>query len=113
MRPPPGSSCRRVAFGADAPERRPVPVEAADRLAPSRLGPDLCGLAVRAEAPGLRIEVGPELRAAALPPVRLADGAEAYFLRAGARQNLVYAVQANPETGAGTVGVRLVHALTP
>ena len=112
LRPPPGSSCRRVAFGADPPERRAVPVEAEGRLAASRLAADLCGLAVRAEAPGLRVEVGPELRAAALPPVRLADGAQGYFLREGARQNLVYAVQAVPEAGAETSRARLVHALT-
>ena len=68
--------------------------------------------AVRAEAPGLRIEVGPELRAASLPPVRLADGAMAWFLREGSRQNLVYAVQALPEAGAGAPEVRLLHALT-
>ncbi|MEE7473185.1 hypothetical protein MPAR162_15315, partial [Methylorubrum populi] len=79
---------------------------------PSRLAPELCGLAVRAEAPGLRIEVGPELRGAALPPVRLADGAQGYFLREGARQNFVYAVQAIPEAGAPTPGSRLLHALT-
>lgn len=112
LRAPPGSSCRRVAFGADPPERRPVAVEAEGRLAPSRLAPELCGLAVRAEAPGLRIEVGPELRGAALPPVRLADGAQGYFLREGARQNLVYAVQAVPEAGAPTPDSRLLHALT-
>ncbi|GAB6844040.1 hypothetical protein HNR00_004510 [Methylorubrum rhodinum] len=111
LRAPAGSSCRRVAFGADAPERRPVPVETADRFAPTRLAPDLCGIAVRAEAPASRIEVGPELRAAALPPVRLADGAQGYFLREGGRQNLVYAVQAVTEAGAAS-GPRLVHALT-
>ncbi|WP_342152863.1 hypothetical protein [Methylorubrum sp. SB2] len=111
LRAPAGSSCRRVAFGADPPERRPVPVETAERLAPTRLTPDLCGLAVRAEAPGTTIDVGPELRAAALPPVRLADGAQGYFLREGGRQNLVYAVQAVTEAGAAS-GPRLVHALT-
>lgn len=117
LRAPPGSSCRRVAFGADPPERRPVAAESGDRLASTRLAPDLCGLAFGA-APGLRVEVGPELRAAALPPVRLADGAQGFFLREGGRQNLVYAVQALPEakafpeTGAAPPGDRLVHALT-
>lgn len=111
LRAPAGSSCRRVAFGADPPERRPVQAEAEDRLAPTRLAPDLCGIAVRAEAPGARIEVGPELRVAALPPVPLADGAQGYFLREGGRQNLVYAVQAVSEAGAAS-GPRLFHALT-
>ncbi|KQT59684.1 hypothetical protein ASG52_20060 [Methylobacterium sp. Leaf456] len=111
LRAPAGSSCRRVAFGADPPERRPVPVESGDRLAPTRLVPELCGIAVRAESPGLTVEVGPELRAAALPAVRLADGAQGYFLREGGRQNLVYAVQAVSEAGAAS-GPRLVHALT-
>ena len=116
LRAPPGSSCRRVAFGADPPERRPVAREDGDRLAPSRLVPELCGLAF-ATAPGLRLAIGPELRAAALPPVRLADGAQGYFLREGGRQNLVYAVQAlpeakaSPEAGAQAPGGRLVHAL--
>lgn len=116
LRAPPGSSCRRVAFGADPPERRPVAREDGDRLVPSRLVPELCGLAF-ATAPGLRLAIGPELRAAALPPVRLADGAQGYFLREGGRQNLVYAVQAlpeakaSPEAGAQAPGGRLVHAL--
>ncbi|KQQ14605.1 hypothetical protein ASF53_08175 [Methylobacterium sp. Leaf123] len=111
LRAPPGSSCRRVAFGAEQPERRPVTPESGDRLAPTRLVPELCGLAIAA-APGLRLEIGPELRAAALPPVRLADGAQGYFLREGSRQNLVYAVQARPEPGAARPGGRIVHALT-
>lgn len=111
LRAPPGSSCRRVAFGAEPPERRPVAPESGDRLTPTRLVPELCGLAVAA-APGLRLEVGPELRAATLPPVRLADGAQGYFLREGGRQNLVYAVQAQPEPGATQPGGRIVHALT-
>lgn len=116
LRAPPGSSCRRVAFGADPPERRPVARDDGDRLVPSRLVPELCGLAF-ATAPGLRLAIGPELRAAALPPVRLADGAQGYFLREGGRQNLVYAVQAlpeakaSPEAGAQAPGGRLVHAL--
>lgn len=116
LRAPPGSSCRRVAFGADPPERRPVARDDGDRLVPSRLVPELCGLAFAA-APGLRLAIGPELRAAALPPVRLADGAQGYFLREGGRQNLVYAVQAlpeakaSPEAGAQAPGGRLVHAL--
>ncbi|KAB7787064.1 hypothetical protein [Methylorubrum populi] len=116
LRAPPGSSCRRVAFGADPPERRPVARDDGDRLVPSRLVPELCGLAF-ATAPGLRLAIGPELRAAALPPVRLADGAQGYFLREGGRQNLVYAVQAlpeakaSPEAGALAPGGRLVHAL--
>lgn len=117
LRAPPGSSCRRVAFGADLPERRTVAVEDGDRLVPSRLVPELCGLAFAA-APGMRLEIGPELRAAALPPVRLADGAQGYFLREGGRQNLVYAVQAlpeakaSPEAEARRPGGRLVHVLT-
>ncbi|MEH3143815.1 MAG: hypothetical protein PGN34_00280 [Methylobacterium frigidaeris] len=115
LRAPAGSSCRRVAFGADPAERRPVPVEAGDRLVPSRLAPDLCGIAVRALLPGMRIEVGAELRDAALPAARLGDGAQAYFLREGARQNLVYAVQALPGEGSGAASssavIRLVHAL--
>ncbi|MGW5960496.1 hypothetical protein [Methylorubrum thiocyanatum] len=116
LRAPPGSSCRRVAFGADPPERRPVARDDGDRLVPSRLVPELCGLAF-VTAPGLRLAIGPELRAAALPPVRLADGAQGYFLREGGRQNLVYAVQAlpeakaSPEAGAQAPGGRLVHAL--
>ncbi|MGU3538034.1 hypothetical protein [Methylobacterium sp. A54F] len=105
---PARSSCRRVAFGADPPERRPVPAESEARLRPSRLTPELCGLAFRPAAPGGRIEVGPELRAASLPPTALDDGARAYFLREGARQNLVYAVQAVPEAGAAR---RITHAL--
>ncbi|MGU3668130.1 hypothetical protein ACLBX9_28415 [Methylobacterium sp. A49B] len=105
---PTRSSCRRVAFGADPPERRPVPQEAEGRLRPTRLTPELCGLAFRPAAPGGRIEVGPELRAASLPPSALDDGAQAYFLREGARQNLVYAVQAVPEAGAAR---RITHAL--
>jgi hypothetical protein len=117
LRAPPGSSCRRVAFGADPPERRPVESEGGERLAPTRLVPELCGLAIGA-APGLRLEIGPELRAAALPPIRLADGAQGFFLREGGRQNLVYAVHALPETkalpeaGAAPPDERLVHALT-
>ena len=110
LRAPAGSSCRRVAFGADPPERRPVPAESGDHLTASRLTPDLCGLAIGAE-PGLRVQVGPELRDAALPAVRLADGALGYFLREGARQNLVYTVQAVPEAGTGAVAGRLVHTL--
>ncbi len=74
LRPPAGSSCRRVAFGAEPPDRRPVSMETPDRFASTRLAPDLCGIAVRADVQGMRVEVGPELRAAALPPVRLADG---------------------------------------
>ena len=105
---PTRSSCRRVAFGADPPERRPVPEEAEGRLRPTRLVPELCGLAFRLAVPGGRIEVGPELRAASLPPSALDDGAQAYFLREGARQNLVYAVQAVPEAGAAR---RITHAL--
>ncbi|BAU89428.1 hypothetical protein MPPM_0823 [Methylorubrum populi] len=117
LRAPPGSSCRRVAFGADPPERRAVAPEGAERLAPTRLVPELCGLAIAA-APGLRLEIGPELRAAALPPVRLADGAQGFYLREGGRHNLVYAVhalpeaKARPEAGAAPPGERLVHALT-
>ncbi|KMO27190.1 hypothetical protein [Methylobacterium aquaticum] len=118
---PAGSSCRRVAFGADPPVRRPVPAEAPGRLRASRLAPDLCGLAFRAAVPGARVAVGPELAAAALPPTRLPDGAQAYFLREGARRNLVYTVQvmtgsadaypgaANPSATAD----RLVHGLVP
>ncbi|KAA0116677.1 hypothetical protein CIW48_27480 [Methylobacterium sp. P1-11] len=105
---PARSSCRRVAFGADPPERRPVPEEAEGRLRPTRLAPELCGLAFRSALPGSRIEVGPELRAASLPPSALNDGAQAYFLREGARQNFVYAVQAVPEAGAAR---RITHAL--
>ncbi|TFZ57486.1 hypothetical protein E4V01_14360 [Methylorubrum sp. Q1] len=111
LRAPPGSSCRRVAFGAEPAERRPVAPEDGDRLAPTRLVPELCGVAIAA-APGLRLEIGPELRAAALPPVRLADGAQGYFLRAAGRQNLVYAVQAQPKPGAALSGGRIIHALT-
>lgn len=105
---PARSSCRRVAFGADPPVRRPVPQEAEGRLRPTRLAPELCGLAFRPAVPGGRIEVAPELRAASLPPSALDDGAQAYFLREGARQNLVYAVQAVPEAGAAR---RITHAL--
>ena len=105
---PARSSCRRVAFGADPPERRPVPEAAEGRLRPTRLAPELCGLAFRPALPGGRIEVGPELRAASLPPSALDDGAQAYFLREGARQNLVYAIQAVPEAGAAR---RITHAL--
>ena len=111
LRAPAGSSCRRVAFGADPPERRPVRAEAGDRLAASRLTPDLCGLAIGAEQ-GLRVQVGAELRDAALPAIRLADGTLGYFLREGARQNLVYTVQAVPEAGGPASAGRLVHALT-
>ncbi|WP_187371574.1 hypothetical protein [Methylobacterium oryzihabitans] len=115
LRAPPGSSCRRVAFGADPAERRPVAAESAGRLAPSRLAPDLCGIAVRALRPGLRIEVGPELRDAALPATRLGDGAQAYLLREGARQPLVYALRTVPsdgsEAGQYPADIRLTHAL--
>ncbi|GJD58505.1 hypothetical protein [Methylobacterium dankookense] len=106
---PAGSSCRRVAFGADTPERRTVPVAEHGRLRPSRLAPELCGLAFRPSDSGARLLVGPELAAAALPPTRLPDGAQAYFLREGARQNLVYGVQAIPQ--AGRTVERLSHAL--
>ncbi|GJD64013.1 hypothetical protein [Methylobacterium frigidaeris] len=118
---PAGSSCRRVAFGADPPVRRPVPAEAPGRLRASRLAPDLCGLAFHSGASGARVTVGPELAAAALPPTRLPDGAQAYFLREGARRNLVYTVQvmtgsADSDPGAanpsGTAD-RLVHGLVP
>ncbi len=118
---PAGSTCRRVAFGADPPVRRPVPSESPGRLRASRLAPDLCGLAFRATLPGARVTVGPELAAAALPPTRLPDGAQAYFLREGARRNLVYTVQvmtgsADADPGAakpsGTVD-RFVHGLVP
>lgn len=108
---PARSSCRRVAFGADPAERRPVPAEGEGRLRASRLVPDLCGLAFRPAAPGARIEVGPELRSAALPPAILPDGAQAYYLREGSRQNLVYSAQAVPEAGAPPSGGRLTHAL--
>ncbi|QRE74900.1 hypothetical protein [Methylobacterium aquaticum] len=111
---PAGSTCRRVAFGADPPVRRPVPAEAPGRLRASRLAPDLCGLAFRATLPGARVTVGPELAAAALPPIRLPDGAQAYFLREGARRNLLYTVQVITDAGAanpsGTAD-RLVHGL--
>ncbi|MGE7417039.1 hypothetical protein [Methylobacterium tarhaniae] len=118
---PAGSSCRRVAFGADPPVRRPVLAEAPGRLRASRLAPDLCGLAFRAAAPGARVAVGPELAAAALPPTRLPDGAQAYFLREGARRNLVYTVQvmtgsADADPGAANASGaadRLVHGLVP
>jgi hypothetical protein len=110
LRAPAGSSCRRVAFGADPPERRTVALESEGRLAPTRLTPDLCGIAFLPEAAGTSVEVGPELRSASLPPVRLADGAQAYFLKESGRQNLVYAVQVNP--GSGPPGARFVHALT-
>ncbi|SEP50696.1 hypothetical protein SAMN04487843_13921 [Methylobacterium sp. ap11] len=118
---PAGSSCRRVAFGADPPVRRTVPVEAPGRLRASRLAPDLCGLAFRAAIPGARVAVGPELAAAALPPTGLPDGAQAYFLREGARRNLIYAFQvmtgsADTDPGAanptGTAN-RFVHGLVP
>ncbi len=118
---PAGSSCRRVAFGADPPVRRPVPAESPGRLRASRLAPDLCGLAFRAAVPGARVAVGPELAAAALPPTPLPDGAQAYFLREGARRNLVYAIQvmtgsADTNPGAanptGTAN-RFVHGLVP
>ncbi|WP_174800189.1 hypothetical protein [Methylobacterium currus] len=133
---PPGSSCRRVAFGADPPVRRPVPVEEPGRLRASRLAPDLCGLAIRPAEPGARVAVGRDLAAAALPPTRLPDGAEAYFLRENGRRNLVYAVQVIPgrvdsgradpgradpgraagnpvEPGAANPGDQLTHALVP
>ncbi|MCE4226107.1 hypothetical protein HCU64_20355 [Methylobacterium sp. C25] len=110
LRAPAGSSCRRVAFGADQPERRAVALVSDGRLAATRLTPDLCGLAICAEAPRGTLEIGQELRAASLPPVRLPDGAQAYFLKEAARQNFVYAVQVIP--GAGPPGPRLVHALT-
>ncbi|MET7241831.1 hypothetical protein ABZT49_00525 [Methylobacterium sp. EM32] len=129
---PAGSSCRRVAFGADPPARRPVSLEGPGRLRASRLAPELCGLAFRPAAPGARVAVGPELAAAALPPTRLPDGAEAYFLRENGRRNLVYAVQViadqvgpsgsavsgqvvenSVETGARIPGGRLTHALVP
>nr|WP_210301825.1 hypothetical protein [Methylobacterium brachythecii] len=110
LRAPPGSSCRRVAFGADPPERRAVALEAEGRLAATRLSSDLCGLAIRAEAADASLEIGPELRGASLPPVRLSDRAQAYFLKEAGRQNLVYAVQVIPR--AGPPGARLVHALT-
>ncbi|MCX4197498.1 hypothetical protein OMR07_19665 [Methylobacterium organophilum] len=58
------------------------------------------------------MQVGAELRDAALPAIRLADGTLGYFLREGARQNLVYTVQAVPEAGAPAAAGRLVHALT-
>ncbi len=118
---PAGSTCRGVAFGADPPVRRPVPSESPGRLRASRLAPDLCGLAFRATLPGARVTVGPELAAAALPPTRLPDGAKAYFLREGARRNLVYAFQvmtgsADADPGAanptGTAN-RFVHGLVP
>ncbi|MCJ2046680.1 hypothetical protein MKK58_19370 [Methylobacterium sp. J-078] len=108
---PAGSSCRRVAFGADAPERRPIPVEAQGRLRASRLAPDLCGLAFRTVRAGTRLAIDPALAAASLPPTRLPDGAQAYFLREGARQNRVYAVQAIPEADAAGASERLEHAL--
>lgn len=111
---PPGSSCRRVAFGADPPERRPIPVEAPGRLRASRLTPDLCGLAFRAARPGVRLAIGPDLAAAALPPVRLPDGAQAYYLREEGRRNRVYAVQSIPDQArseADAPGDRLEHSL--
>ncbi|KQP70790.1 hypothetical protein [Methylobacterium sp. Leaf112] len=108
---PAGSSCRRVAFGADPPERRAVPSEASGRLRASRLASDLCGLAFRLVRPGARLAVDPALAAAALPPVRLPDGAQAYFLREGSRQNLVYVVQALSEAGVPSASDRLEHAL--
>ena len=108
---PAGSSCRRVAFGADAPVRNPVPMEGEGRLRASRLSPELCGLAFRAAGPGLRLEIGPELRGAALPPQRAPDGSQSYFLREAGRQNLVYTVQAISESGANPPAARLTHAL--
>jgi hypothetical protein len=88
----PGSSCRRVLFGADSPERRPVLQEAPTRLRASRLEPRLCGLAFAGRF-GARVTTGPELRAAALPPVALPDGTQAYLLRENAPQNFVYQIQ--------------------
>lgn len=102
-----GSSCRRVAFGADTPERRPIVRDAPDRLRPSRNEPGLCGLAFSPGRPGARISVGPELRAAALPPVGLPDGAQAYFLRENAPQTIVYRIQ----VVLGEQGSRLEHAI--
>lgn len=103
-----GSSCRRVVFGADQPERHAVASEPDGRLAPTQISPDLCGLAIRAEK-GAAVEIGPELRSASLPPVQLPDGSQAYFLKASGRQNLVYTVQVS--AGSGSPGTRLVHAL--
>lgn len=108
---PAGSSCRRVAFGADPPERRAIPAEANGRLRPSRLTPDLCGLAFRLVYAGASLAVSPALAAATLPPTRLPDGAQAYLLREGARRNLVYTVQAMPEAGAAEASNPLEHAL--
>lgn len=102
-----GSSCRRVVFGADPPDRRPVGHEAPDRLRPSRNEPGLCGLAFSPGLPGARVVVGPELRAAALPPVGLPDGAQAYFLRENAPQTIVYRIQ----VVFGDNASRLEHAI--
>lgn len=102
-----GSSCRRVAFGADPPERRPVAREAPDQLRPTRNEPGLCGLAFSPGRGVARINVGPELRAAALPPVGLPDGAQAYFLRENAPQTIVYRVQ----VVIGDKDSRLGHAI--
>ncbi|MFC5553722.1 hypothetical protein [Methylobacterium iners] len=103
-----GSSCRRVLFGADSPERRPIPREAPERLRASRPEPRLCGLAFVGRS-GARVTVGPELRAAAVAPVALPDGAQAYFLRENGPRNFVYRVQVLVD-GRET---SLAHAIAP
>ncbi len=98
---PAGSSCRQVLFGAAAPVARPVPAREggeAGTLAPSRLGPGLCGLAFKVSDPDrVRFSVGRELAEVALTPVRGPDGALVYYLRQGLERNVVYTAQVSRE----------------
>lgn len=106
-----GSSCRRVVFGADGPERRPVAVEASGRVQPSRLTPELCGLSFRimGGAPG-SIEVGAALTAVSLPPAAQPDGSVTVFLRGDLRRKIVYTAHV---VGAGAVPGTFTGELAP
>ncbi|WP_147019416.1 hypothetical protein [Methylorubrum extorquens] len=105
---PPGSSCRRVLFGADPPERRTVAREASDRLRASHTSTRFCGLAFAGRS-GARVTVGSELRAATVPPVGLPDGTQAFYLRENAPRNIVYRIQVQFEGRESG----LTHAIAP
>ena len=96
----PGSSCRRVVFGAEAPERRPVATARGNAFAPSRLAPDLCGLAFRPQAgAGGRVALAGGLAAASLPAIPQQDGSITMFLRGDLRQKVVYTAQVVGQDG--------------
>ncbi|QZN98706.1 hypothetical protein [Chenggangzhangella methanolivorans] len=106
-----GKTCAQALFGSAAPERRPVAVTDG-RLEPSRLDGALCGVAVRASDPAAAsVRVTGALAGASSAP-RPDAGGQIYWLKDGARQKLVYEVQALSKDG-GAIGDPVRHELAP